>query len=253
MPNVKCAHVKKDGKRCEAWAVSGYTRCQAHGGPVPARGFYGTGTMTTGASSSFPLTRLAAKYNQMTTEGRILSNRAAIEVIDLRVKQLLERVDVDEAPERVAKLYDLWTKMREHQSNGRETEAMALAIEIDTQFEKVYHDYQAWTQIFQALDLRGRSVEREVKILKEIRAVMTAEDAYQMIAKLLGSVMRVIGDEPAKLKQVQYEFARIIGESSDRVAEEVISDDWGGGGEGLVAQGLGDMDTTELLYPGDQE
>ena len=248
--NVKCAHIKKDGIRCEAWAVVGYTRCQAHGGPVPARNFYGPGTMTNGSRSSFPLTRLAAKYNQMITDGRVLSNRGSIDVIDERVKQLLGRIDVDEAPERVEKLFGLWTEYRDLLEKRRETEAMILAGKLDEEFDKIYHDYKAWTQIFEALDLRGRAVEREVKILKEIRAVMTAEDAYQMIAKLLGSVMRVIGDDPGKLKQVQYEFSRIIGESSGKPRAEVDSDDWGGSGEGFDETGSSNMDQTQLLHPG---
>lgn len=239
--------------RCGNDAVVGYRFCSVHGGPAPSRNFYGTGSMTTGAQSSFPLTRLAAKYNQMLTDGRVLSNRASIDIIDTRIKQLLERVDVNEAPERVAKLYGLWTEYSEALGNGRNAEAMALSKKLDDEFEKIYHDYQAWKQILEALDLRGRQVEREVKILKDIRAVITAEDAYQMNAKLLAAVIRVLGDDPKKLKQVQYEFSRIIGESSDRVTETIDADDWGGSDESGGEEGPGDMDQEELLHSGDEE
>ena len=211
---------------CVNNAVTGYTACGVHGGPVPSRNFYGRGNMTTGSGSSFPLTRLAAKYNAMMKNGQVLSNRAAIDVIDGRITQLLERIDFDEAPDRTAKLYELWTQF----VNAEGVDAVVLKKQIGEEFERVYHDYAAWKQIFEAMDLRGKSVEREVKVLKEIKAIMTAEDGYELAAKMMAAVMRVVGDEPKKLKQVQYEFSRIIGESSDLVAEG-YNEDVGGGGE----------------------
>lgn len=214
---------------CQNESVVGYPKCSNHGGPAPRRNFYGRGTMTTGSGSSFALTRLAAKYNQMMTNGQVLSNRAAIEIVDSRITQLLERIDFDEAPDRVARLYELWTAFTTEENGA---EKIALEKKISDEFEKVYHDYKAWEQIFAALDLRGKSVEREVKVLKEIKAIMTAEDGYELAAKLLGAVMRVIGDEPKKLKQVQYEFTRIIGQSSDLVIEGHGEDDGGGSEEG---------------------
>lgn len=182
--------------------------------------------MTTGSGSSFPLTRLASKYNQMMKNGQVLSNRAAIDVIDGRIQQLLERIDFDEAPDRTRKLYELWNEF----TAAEGVEAAVLKKQISDEFEKVYHDYMAWEQIFAALDLRGKSVEREVKVLKEIKAIMTAEDGYELAAKMMAAVMRVVGDDPKKIKQVQYEFSRITGESSDLVTEGHY-EDVGGGGE----------------------
>jgi hypothetical protein len=235
-------HCKKD-------AVSGYTGCASHGGPVPSRNFYGVGTMTTGSGSSFPLTRLAAQYNKMMKDGQVLSNRAAINIIDTRITQLLGRIDFDEAPDRLAKLNELWSEY----VNSDGVDAAVLKKQISDEFEKVYHDYMAWRQIFDALDLRGKSVEREVKVLKEIKAIMTAEDGYELAAKIMAAVIRVIGDEPKKIKQVQYEFARIIGESSDLVTERHLEDD---GRDGEATGGTprsGDMDQAQLLHPRNEE
>lgn len=223
---------------CGKDAVVGYTSCSNHGGPSPGRNFYGTGTMTTGGSSSFPITRLAAKYNKMMKDGQVLSNRAAINIIDDRITQLLERIDFNEAPDRLAKLTELWNLY----VNASGVDEAVLKKQIGDEFEKVYHDYMAWRQIFDALDLRGKSVEREVKVLKEIKAIMTAEDGYELAAKIMAAVIRVIGDEPRKIKQVQYEFARIIGESSDLVTEGYTEDDGGDGQTAGGTPGSGDMD-----------
>lgn len=236
---------------CGKKAVDGYTLCIQHGGPVPSRNFYGKGSMNTGSGSSFPLMRLAAAYNKQLSNGVVLSNRAAIDIIDIRIKQLLDRVDVEEAPNRVAKLYELW---EEFKGTTAGTTNYTLAKKaLDDAFERVYHDYKAWEQIFEALDLRGKTAEREIKALREIKAIMTAEDGYQLAAKMLAAVIRVIGDDPKKIKQVQYEFSRLIGESSD-LATERHREDVGGSGETVGGkEGFGDMDKEELLYSRDQE
>lgn len=211
---------------CTASAVPGYSVCRYHGGPVPSRNFYGRGPMKDGSNSSFQLSRLAASYNRMVTDGKVLSNRAAVDLIDQRIQQLLERVDLDEAPDRIKALYEKWEELNSYTIPS--PEFYQAREELNAIFERIYHDYAAWNQIFLALDLRGKTTEREIKALKEIHAILTAEDAYELAAKLMAAVMRVIGDEPKKIKQVQYEFARIIGESSDRVTAQDADDDGGG-------------------------
>jgi hypothetical protein len=225
---------------CGKDAVQGYGHCFVHGGPNPSKNFYGLGTMTTGAGSSFPLTRLAAKYNQMRNNGRILSNRAAVEIIDDRILQLAERIDVEDAPDRLNSLYTLWQEYTSARDDGRTTEASIKRKALDNLFDKARTDYEAWNQMMLALDLRRKMVESEVKVIKEIKAIMTAEDGYELVAKLQAAVLRVVED-PKKLMQVQYEFSRIIGESGDRASETSGRDAWGGGGEEVIESGPGEV------------
>jgi len=200
-------------RRCGNAAVVGYNFCSKHGGPSPSHGYFGKGRgMTTGAGSSFPITRLAAKYNQMKTDGRILSNRHSIEIIRHRVEQLIERIDANDAPDRLNKLQKLWNEMREMESRGNEIQATLIKRDIDIQFEAAREDYLAWEQMFHALDLDRKMVDSEVKVAKDIQAILTAEDAYELVAKLLGSVIQVV-DDPNKLKRIQFEFARIVGDT----------------------------------------
>ena len=168
--------------------------------------------MTTGAGSSFPLTRLAAKYNQMKSDGRILSNRHSIEIIRHRVEQLVERIDANDAPDRFNKLHKLWNEMLSFEGKGNGIEVTRLKTEITEQFEMAREDYLAWEQMFHALDLDRKMVDSEVKVAKDIQAILTAEDAYELVAKLLGSVIQVV-DDPNQLKRIQYEFAKIVGDT----------------------------------------
>lgn len=227
--------------RCGHAPVAGYAYCSYHGAPAPDRNFYGGGKMTTGSGSQFPLTRLAASYNRMMKDGRVLSNRQSLEVVRKRIEQLAERIDLNDAPDRMAKISELWRKYVDCVDGGQSTEAHRLRGDLDDEFEKAYHDYAAWKQMFEALDLDRKMVESEVKVLTQIKAILTMEDAYELSAKLLAAVMRVV-DDPKKLKQVQYEFTRIIGESGDRVAPGYGEEDGGGGGEEVIDSGSGEVD-----------
>lgn len=181
--------------------------------------------MTTGAGSSFPITRLAAKYNEMKKNGKLLSNRHSIEIIRHRVEQLIERIDMNDAPDRLNQLNKLWIKIREAEKNGREAEAIVLKNKMDDLFNQAREDWISWEQMFNALELDRKMVESEVKIAKDIQAIITVEEAYNMIAEINAIVISVVND-PLKLKQIQYELAKMIGEEptrkNDIIEAEVI-------------------------------
>lgn len=171
--------------------------------------------MSTGEGSSFPITRLASKYAQMQRDGRILSNRASIDIVRARVAQLAERIDLNDAPDRMARIKQLWDEYTSKLDGGMDIEAHSVRLRLDTEFEKQTNDYAAWKQMLEVLDLDSKLVEREVKIVKEIQAILTAEDAYQLAAKLLGAVINAV-DDPKAIKRIQFDFTRIIGENPDR-------------------------------------
>lgn len=197
--------------------------------------------------------RLAAKYNEIQKNGNLLSNRAAVEVIDVRIRQLAERLDESETPQRMANLYKLWSDFEVATERSDTTAQAVLRKQISDEFEKVHTDYMAWGQMFEALDYRRKMSESEIKILKEIKAVITYEDMYQMLAKVLAVLIRMFKGDPKKLKEVKYEFAKITGERSDLVGSDDDQDDWGGSGQDGGAGGSGHMDEAKLLYPGDEE
>jgi len=239
----KCATCGAD-MHCKDKAVEGYKNCKRHGGPNPQNNYYGSHKMKNGMNSQFELTRLAARYAQMQESGVLMSNRAAVDVVDNRIKQLLDRTDLEEAPDRVVKLYGLWNEYINEES---QVELVVLKKKLSDEFEKVYHDYAAWKQIFEALDLRSKMVEREIKIIKELKGIMTVEDGRELMAQLMGAVMRVIGEDSQKLRQVQYEFTRISGEVSDLVVEGDSETIGGDGGAVGGQEGFGELDQEGIL------
>lgn len=238
--------------RCRNSVVPGYHYCAVHGGPAPSRNFYGKGRgMTTGKGSEFRITRIAAKYNEIQENGRILSNRNARDIIWKRVEELAERIDTNQAPERMARLQRLWVDYREKHSEGREMEAVIVARKIDDEFEAAYHDYAAWKQMFEALELHSKMTEGEVKIMKDLKAIMTYEDANLLVAKVMAVFLRILQDDPKKLKEAQYELTRLTGDFGDIVDEGFDQGVGSGSAEGAGVEGSNWVDREELLYPGD--
>jgi hypothetical protein len=239
-------------ERCDAEAVDGYNYCNHHGGANPRNNFYGLGgqIVKSGKSSGFQLTRLASKYIEMQTDGRLLTNRLSIEVIRNRISELAERIDLHQAPDRLANIQKLWLEYLK--ARGTVEEIMAKKA-VEEEFEAAYHDYAAWKQMFEAVDLDRKLVESEVKIIKDMRAVLTAEDAYELTAKLLASIINTTNamenvPDSVKLlflKRIQYEFTRIVG-------ERIKSGTRGSGAEDYDAES-GELDRERIPDPGDEE
>jgi hypothetical protein len=201
--------------------------------------------MTTGENSSFPLTRLAAKYNQIQNDGQILSNRAVREIIWQRILQLSNDIDTKDTPGKIKRLRDLWNDMREKEERGQTVEARVVALKIDDEFEKIDYLFQAWDQMFEACSLHAKMTESEVKIMKDMRALMSAEDAYELVAKVMAVMLEVLKDEPKRLKEAQFALTRLIGETGGRFRNS--------GGTSRIIDGPGIMDREGVFDTGDEE
>lgn len=179
--------------------------------------------MKTGADSGFAMTRLASKYVEIMKNGRYLSNRHSIEIIRDRVTELFNRLDENDAPDRLAVLEKLWEKYKAQKESGQSVEMVITGAQIDKAFDAARTDFAVWNQMLQLLDLDRKMVESEVKIAKEIKAIMTAEEAAEMVAKLMASIFSAVNsmetislyDKGVLLKRIQYEFSRITGDNND--------------------------------------
>lgn len=166
--------------------------------------------MSTGEKSQWPLTQLAAKFNQMRSHGQLLSNRDVLEILQDRVAQLLERIDANQAADRVGRLQELWEEFKIKDAM-KDPEALMIRKLLDAEFERAYHDYASWKQLMEIFDLKRKTAETEVKIAKEINAIMTAEQGYELVAEVFAVILRVVTD-PDQLRQIQYELTRLVGD-----------------------------------------
>lgn len=172
--------------------------------------------------NKFPIIKLADRYRKMVGDNRLLSFRASIEVVRGRIAQLAERIDFNDAPDRMYKIDQLWREYLEAKEIQKGTDMLVLEYAITKQFDLAKDDYAAWQQMLTALDLDRKLVDSEVKIIKEIKGILTAEDAHDLVAKMLSIILRVFNgpEYQKKLRQVQYEFIRMIGDQPEGATYE---------------------------------
>ena len=201
-------------RRCRRNRVPGFDYCRAHGGANERHGFYGAGTPSRGGGKSkWPIANLAAKYVNIIENPEVVSVRGALGMVRARTFQLFERIDQGDSPERMKNLIKLWEEFKDQtpkKSWQYEGQEKAYA-DLDAEFEKAYHDYAAWDQIVKMFDMERKLTETELKVFKEMRAMMTAEQGYELAAKLTAVIMEVVEDDRT-VKEIIYKFARIVGD-----------------------------------------
>lgn len=186
----------------------------------------------TGKNSKSQLARLSSKYLEMQKSGPLISNRAALSVLDERFLELFDRMEENYSPKRITKIIDAWEKMKENLPGLKmwvkdRPEAQRAYNTLDSEVDKAYHDYEGWRQIGELIDLRQKVSSSEMRMLKDMKALISAEDAYELVAQLLAAVVKVLGDEPngpKLIKAIHYEFAQILG-------EPIVDRPGAGGGE----------------------
>lgn len=211
-------------RKCGSFPMRGSVFCRRHGGKPNLKHKYSATEgrpIMTGRNSKSLVANLASKYVEISKSGPYQTNKATVDVLDVRITELLTRVDQKESPERLKNIIDAWSEVKKAvpglkiwlKDNKKGQEAYNS---LDDEVEKAYHDYEAWKQIMQVFDLRRKVTKDEMSILKDMQALISAEDAYELSAQLLAAVLLVLGDEPdgsRLINAIHSEFKRILGES----------------------------------------
>ena len=113
----------------------------------------------------------------------------------------------------------------EAKSRKNDSGFYAALSALDLEFEKAYHDYAAWNEIREDLEVRRKMVDSEVKTIKEIKAMLTAEQAHKLIENVMQICIETV-KEPRTLRRISYRLSRLIGENSLQPA--------GGSGEDVL-------------------
>lgn len=194
----------------------------------------------TGKNSKSLVANLASKYIDIRKSGPYQTNKATVDVLDARITALLDRVDQNESPERLSNMVKAWENIKNAVPNLKmflkdNPNGIKAYNSLDEEAEKAYHDYESWRQIMQVFDLRRKVTKDEMSILKDMQALISAEDAYELAGQLLAAVLLVLEGEQNGSRLIQAihsEFARVLGEpfaeSTGRREPEIIDIDTSG-------------------------
>lgn len=246
-PLLNCRECKKDlrgtenkdnciycgaPRRCGKKGMYGIPRCYIHGGGSYKRNtMIGGSKLKNGKHASIPLVRLTyeiterrkqemAKLDDLTEkiqeimgDPELLAHRRPIALIELRIRQLLERIDADDAADRLEQAdaafreFDRYYRPPVDRTKTREKEAYYKLRAI---MDQVNQDYQSWNQIFSAFDLSRKLRESEMKRLKEMNAMISLEDTYDLIGELTQAVIEEV-DDPRTLNAIKARFIQRLG------------------------------------------
>lgn len=228
-------------RKCGHMPVRGSTVCTNHRGPKQE--FPGMGRpVVSGTRSTNLVARLASKYLQVNKDPLYVSLRHSLYAVRSRIGELFERVGENYDENRIGELKTLWEKYK-NQEWGDYKHKLVAQKKIDAVFERAFHDYQSWNQIMKLIDLEGKQAEREMKILKEMKALMTVDDGMELVAKMAAVCIKELQDEPNLLKRILRGLTKIVGTGTlDRA---------GAGSGEVIDYESGIVDREEFLHTGD--
>jgi hypothetical protein len=186
------AKSKRSQERCKRWATPGREVCRMHGG----RTLMGLAAprLKTGRYSKFLPTRLAAEYERAARDPELLALRHELAVVDVRINDLLGRVDTGEAGRLWHHARAAWQTFKHAQAEDRPLMQARAVLELDGLLEQTVGDYAAWHEIIQLIEQRRKLVESEVKRLVTMQQMMTKEQAMLWLGTLVAILKRHIGD-----------------------------------------------------------
>jgi len=189
---MKCQAHKTNGDPCNAQAIRGKRVCRVHGGLTPSG--LASPHYTHGRYSKALPARLAARYDEATTDPALLELRADVALLDARLADILTRVDTGESGA-------LWGQLKKAHGEliiargAGDTKAMATSLQlIGDLITQGHADYRAWQEIGALLEQRRKLVESERKRLIEAQQTLTVEKAMLLIGAISGIIKAHVHD-----------------------------------------------------------
>ncbi len=186
-----CGAKTRQGGTCKQPALPN-GRCHYHGGK--SLGGLASPTFKHGRYSRVLPARLAARYDEATTDPALLELRADVALLDARLADVLSRVDTGESGA-------LWTTLQNHRRDvlaaKRVGDSVAQAVALNALLETVgqgHADYRAWQEIGALLEQRRKLVESERKRLVEMQQTLTVERAMLLIGAISGVIKAHVHD-----------------------------------------------------------
>jgi hypothetical protein len=253
---LKCNYVYQNeplvGQKCERNANYGTNRCPRHGGGKPLKGKpSGHRNFKTGEHSNLLIfrfagqiiagkepmpsrykkiipERLAEKYLESVNDPEIIAITDDIALVETRIKQLLDKIDKDEPPPVWEEAYDAFQEFMMHKRLGNVDAAKEKLDYLQWIFEKEKSERASWDEILFRLEQRVKFSVAEGKRRIDMKNLMNAEQAMDMVTRLLAAVNDgaedVITDEQLRKQlylAIGQRFARITGSGDPSVVESV--------------------------------
>jgi hypothetical protein len=203
---------KRSQERCKRRGTPGREVGQMHAGRT-LMGLAAPRPQTDRYSKFLP-TRIAAEYERAALDPEPLALRHELAVVDVRINDLLGRVEVGEAGRLWRHARAAWQTMKHREAEGRPLVQTRAARELDGLLAQAVGDYAAWHEIIQLIEQRRKLVETEAKRLVAMQQMMTKEEAMRWLDTIVAILTRHIADRET-LEKISLDLNALVSHRSE--------------------------------------
>ncbi|MCB0140723.1 MAG: hypothetical protein KDE50_12520 [Caldilineaceae bacterium] len=218
----RLCNAKRD--TCGAYAVGGGEKCHYHGGKTP-KGVDSPHAKHLRYSKALP-DRMAAQYAEALADGDLLELRSEAALLQVRVADLLARVDVGESGALWAKLLKSWEKYQEALLLGDVEKVVPARRALGELIAAGAADYEAWAEVSKTVEAKRKVVETERRRLNDLGVMIPADRVMALILMVSemvkANVLRYVSDAEesrALLVATSNDIRRVLSTGAGGAAE----------------------------------
>ncbi len=197
----RCAYVlasgPQAGEHCARASIAeGEAYCTQHKGYSIQKNAQGGG-----AVKHYPFKEgsgLEASYRKALEDQELLSLRSAVAVVEARIVELIGKLEDDPAARVWQELSKQNARLRRAQEAGDSKNVIGAVSAIQTLIDAGASSQERWEDLFRALELKKEVASAEWKRLADLRCLMTADRAFDMVNRIVDVVLKNVTDNKVK-------------------------------------------------------
>ena len=202
----KCGAQTRDGDPCKNPPVSGGKRCRMHGGQGQrglANPAYKHGRYTDAVPRS-----LGADYDRAVSDPDTLNLTHEINIIDARLRNLLDKSDTGEATRIWTEVKRAWREYKRANSR-RDGPAMQAALDQVDELIGASGNTAAWQEIGSLIEQRRKLVESEGKRRVTMQTMVTVERLDLILGHIATEINETVPD-PEVRRRLGHKIALLV-------------------------------------------
>lgn len=206
------AKAKRTGQQCLQRAVTGFRVCNKHGAGTKKRP--GGRPITSGKRTRI-LRELPERFQKAFQlamhDEKWLALREEIAFIDLRIGELVKRLDSGESGQLWGNLFDLTVKLESANREKDLEEVGRLMTQIVTFIRRGQADFALWVEAADFIERRRKLIESERKWLIESEMMLDLKKGMVFVAAVLDCVQQGVSEVVEDPQQARAILIRIGG------------------------------------------
>lgn len=208
----RCKMIKSDGNRCKTPVRKSWTVCKYHGagtvaspaGRPPVTGVY---------SKHLP-TRYLQDYEDSLNDPNLLSMRREMALLDVRLGELLKRLETSDAPQAWNKISVATAMMDKAIHDNKFDELPTILRMLRDAVMAHREDSESWREIVALIDNRRKVADVERRRVEAAKKYLTLQEANTMMAYFVASVMKNVTN-PAERSRISEDLRVFAGSKAE--------------------------------------